>query len=191
MSESFAKLQRTCFVIMPFGKKTVGSVTIDFDWMFDNVYCKAARILLEQKYLTAFRADRERLPGIASTRMLFALANSRIAMADITGDNPNVHYELGFRKGVHYSGSAIVRQRGLQVPFNVRGLVRLEYDYRPRAEAYNKMLVKEIREFLRNVLASTVHYAGLSRATDELSARMGTDEQPTDLGSLVSAAVAV
>lgn len=102
---------KTCFVIMPFGPKPVGSRTIDFDWIYDEVFLPAvsAARLPEGETLTAHRTDRDFFAGDISQDMFEYLEYSRIAIADITSLNPNVFYELGVRHALRASGTALFR----------------------------------------------------------------------------------
>lgn len=75
----------TCFVIQPFdaGK---------FDKRFDNVYKPA----IESAGLKAYRVDRDPNVEIPIEAIEEGIRNAVICLADITTDNPNVWYELGF-----------------------------------------------------------------------------------------------
>jgi hypothetical protein len=75
----------TCFVIQPFdGAK--------FDKRFSDVYKPA----IEQAGLEAYRVDRD--PGVLVPieSIEKGIRQATICLADISTDNPNVWYELGF-----------------------------------------------------------------------------------------------
>lgn len=74
-----------CFVIQPFdGGK--------FDKRFDDVYKPA----IEAAGLDAYRVDRDPSVDIPIDAIEEGIKNESICLADITSDNPNVWYELGF-----------------------------------------------------------------------------------------------
>jgi hypothetical protein len=75
----------TCFVIQPFdaGK---------FDKRFDGVY----RPAVEAAGLEAYRVDRDPSVDVPIDAIEEGIRNATICLADITTDNPNVWYELGF-----------------------------------------------------------------------------------------------
>ena len=109
-----------CFVLMPFGRKTdaAGRVT-NFDSVFKNVIAPA----VEQAGLEPIRADEEKIGGTIHKPMFERLMLCHYAVADITGANPNVFYELGIRHALRPSSTAIVFREGTVIPFDI-ALVR-------------------------------------------------------------------
>ena len=88
------ELAPLCFVQMPFGKKmdAAGRVT-NFDSVYDQIIAPAvARAGLEP-----IRADEEKIGGTIHKPMFERLMLCHYVVADITGANPNVFYELGIR----------------------------------------------------------------------------------------------
>lgn len=87
--------QVSAFVVMPYGvKKDVRTgKKVDCDPAFHRVY----RPLLEDADISWNRADLETDSGIIHSGMLAALANSDLALVDLTATNFNVAYELGVR----------------------------------------------------------------------------------------------
>ncbi len=51
--------------------------------------------VLRERGLTAYRADLDPTPGTITPQMLSKLLEARLVIADLTGRNPNVFYELG------------------------------------------------------------------------------------------------
>jgi len=75
----------TCFVIQPFDNGP-------FDKRFDDVYIHA----IKSAGLEAYRVDRDMSVEIPIEGIEKGIRNSSVCLADITNDNPNVWYELGF-----------------------------------------------------------------------------------------------
>ncbi|MCK9189494.1 hypothetical protein [Acidithiobacillus sp.] len=75
----------TCFVIQPFDRGK-------FDKRFDDVYIHA----IESAGLEAYRVDRDPCVEIPIEGIEEGIRKSAVCLADITTDNPNVWYELGF-----------------------------------------------------------------------------------------------
>ncbi len=75
----------TCFVIQPFDSGK-------FDKRFDDVYQPA----LEDAGLEAYRVDRDPEVDVPIESIEDGIHNAVICLADITTDNPNVWYELGY-----------------------------------------------------------------------------------------------
>ena len=90
---------RICFVIMPFGKKTVGDRDVDFNDIYDRIFHPAisAVKLPEGGMLEPRRTDKDFFTGDIKQDMFEYLEYSRFALADISGLNFNVAYELGTR----------------------------------------------------------------------------------------------
>jgi cell division septum initiation protein DivIVA len=109
-----------CFVLMPFGRKTdaAGRVT-----NFDSVFKKIIAPAVEQAGLEPIRADEEKIGGTIHKPMFERLMLCHYAVADITGANPNVFYELGIRHALRPSSTAILFREGTVIPFDI-ALVR-------------------------------------------------------------------
>ncbi|MXW63933.1 MAG: hypothetical protein F4Z69_03815, partial [Bacteroidetes bacterium SB0668_bin_1] len=73
-----------CFVIRPFDPK--------FDKRFDDIYEPA----LQQAGFEAYRVDRDPAVDVPIAAIEEGIRNASICLADITMDNPNVWYELGY-----------------------------------------------------------------------------------------------
>jgi hypothetical protein len=61
----------------------------------DQIYEYVVEPALETHRVPAYRADLDKTPGAITPRMLDRLVNARLVIADLTGRNPNVFYELG------------------------------------------------------------------------------------------------
>ena len=109
-----------CFVLMPFGRKTdaAGRVT-----NFDSVFQKIIAPAVEQAGLEPIRADEEKIGGTIHKPMFERLMLCHYAVADITGANPNVFYELGIRHALRPSSTALLFREGTVIPFDI-ALVR-------------------------------------------------------------------
>lgn len=116
-----APYERLCFVAMPFGVKEVNGRPVDFDRLYDEVFEPAlsAVPLPEGGRLVPHRADRDFFAGVIDDDMYRYLEYSRFVLADISGQNPNVFYELGVRHRSRESGTAIFQQTDDPVPFDV------------------------------------------------------------------------
>jgi tetratricopeptide (TPR) repeat protein len=116
------ELAPLCFVLMPFGKKmdAAGRVT-----NFDSVYEKIIAPAVARAGLEPIRADEEKIGGTIHKPMFERLMLCHYAVADITGANPNVFYELGIRHAMRPRSTVIVFGEGTVLPFDialVRGL---------------------------------------------------------------------
>src|SRR5580692_7871096 len=105
---------------MPFGRKTdvAGRVT-----NFDSVYQKLIAPAVEQAGLEPIRADEEKIGGTIHKPMFERLMLCHYAVADITGANPNVFYELGIRHALRPASTVVLFVEGMVIPFDI-ALVR-------------------------------------------------------------------
>ncbi len=118
--DEIEQLAPLCFVLMPFGKKldAAGRVT-----NFDAVYEKVIAPAVARAGLEPIRADEEKIGGTIHKPMFERLMLCHYAVADITGANPNVFYELGIRHAMRPRSTVIVFGEGTVLPFDI-ALVR-------------------------------------------------------------------
>jgi hypothetical protein len=105
---------------MPFGRKmdAAGRVT-----NFDSIYHKLIVPAVERADLEPMRADEEKIGGTIHKPMFERLMLCQYAVADITGANPNVFYELGIRHALRPRSTVILFLAGTVLPFDI-ALVR-------------------------------------------------------------------
>jgi hypothetical protein len=105
---------------MPFGRKTDGAGRVT---NFDSVYQKLIAPAVESAGLEPIRADEEKIGGTIHKPMYERLMLCHYAVADITGANPNVFYELGIRHALRPSSTVVLFVEGTVIPFDI-ALVR-------------------------------------------------------------------
>ncbi len=151
-SGKFAELERTCFVIMPFGKKEVGGKEVDFNFIYKEIFEPAIERATtpEKGNLLPARTDMDAFSGSIDQDMFEYIMYSRLAFADISGFNPNVFYEIGARHSAQESGTVIFRQTGHAIPFDINSIKIFEYDYESDEG------VEASRDFITTVLSNTL-----------------------------------
>jgi hypothetical protein len=114
---TYTQLDRaTCFVIMPFAP--------DFDAVYRGV---REALALPSLNIRCSRADDIRRPNIIDT-ILRAIAESEYALADLTGLNPNVFYELGIAHCTKEADKVVLLTQEIDtLPFDLRQLRCIEY----------------------------------------------------------------
>ena len=163
-TDRISELERTCFVIMPFGEKDVGGKKVDFNAVYKNIFEPAIRAVKtpENQDLIPARTDMDAFSGSINQEMFEYIMYSRVAFADISGFNPNVFYEIGARHSAQESGTVLFRQTGHDIPFDIRTIKVFEYDHEPedKATASQGVISRVISETLsRNRLDSPVRLA--------------------------------
>jgi hypothetical protein len=155
---------KICFVIMPFGKKPVGDRTVDFDGLYDDIFVPAisAVSLPEGGKLEPRRTDKDFYSGDIKLEMFQYLEYSRFALADISGLNFNVAYELGARHRAREYGTAIFRQTQFSPPFDISSIKAFPYEFEPanKAAEAHELITRVLTESLvQNRLDSPVRLA--------------------------------
>ena len=98
-NRDMSEFRDVCFVIMPFGVKTVGTGAeereVDFNPIYDELFAPAiAAVQLPKSegggQLRPVRTDKEFHSGVISQDMFEYIEYSRFALADITATNANV-----------------------------------------------------------------------------------------------------
>lgn len=117
-----------CFVLMPFGIKT-DSLGRKID--FDAVYAELIGPAVAEAGMEVVRADEEQVGGIIHKPMFERLMLCEYAVADITGGNPNVFYELGVRHALRPRSTIVVFATGSGIPFDIAHLRGLPYAVTP------------------------------------------------------------
>ncbi len=114
--------RRTCFVISAIGDP--GSpVSRRADQVFKHV---VEPVALELGYRTK-RADRMKRPGVITSKILAAVAEADLVVADLTGHSPGVFYELAIR---HATQRPVVQliDASQELPFDVANMRTIYVD---------------------------------------------------------------
>jgi hypothetical protein len=129
--------EKACFVIMPFGQP--------FDRYYVNIFAPA----IAAAGLKALRADSIFSPSTIMADVWRFTRQAIVVLADVTGKNPNVFYELGL---AHAAGKpvVIVTNSPDDVPFDLKGLRVIEYD--KQNETWGTILKESIVAAIRATL---------------------------------------
>jgi hypothetical protein len=133
--------RESCFVISPIGE--AGSEDRErSDKVLKYIISPAAKAC---GYST-IRADQISRPGIITSQIIQHLAQDPLVIADLTGQNANVFYELAVRHMVRKPVVQIIHARE-KIPFDVSQLRTIEYDHRDleSAERCREELIRQIR----------------------------------------------
>ena len=131
---------RRCFVMQPFDGGT-------FDKRYEDVYAPA----IQDADLEPYRVDRDPSVSIPIDDIESGIRNSEICLADITTDNPNVWFELGFAIAVPIEVVLVCSdERNTRFPFDVqhRNILR----YKTESTSDFDKLRSEIAERIQGLL---------------------------------------
>lgn len=104
------------FVAMPYDEKEYSS----------KVWHELIEPLGDSLDIRFFRADKQLGTARIVDRVWEDIATSELVLADITGSNPNVFYEIGLAHALGIQTVHIMRQ-GVSIPFNLQHLNILQY----------------------------------------------------------------
>jgi hypothetical protein len=125
----------TCFVMMPFGA-----------W-FDRYYAEIYVPAIKEAGFEPVRADELFTTGSVVEQIWEQIEKAKLLLADLSGKNPNVFYELGL---AHAARKPVVFTAGQleDVPFDLRHLRVIIYE--TQEPEWASRLRKSVADYLRN-----------------------------------------
>jgi len=102
------------FIAMPYAKE------------FNNAYYFGIKQPIEQRGRKCERVDQDTFTGDIVERIKQRISNSELIIADITGNNPNVFFEVGYAEGV--GKTVILISQEQETPFDLKTIRQIRYD---------------------------------------------------------------
>ncbi len=134
-------VRRRCLVFMPFAPA--------FDWVFERLIREAAR----QAGVDMVRLDLEQYTGDIASKFRAELRTVDFTVAVITGDNPSVHYEIGYAHALGKPVLLVAEQeparRALTLPLYVRNHRTIWYTGHDSKDVNS--VVSELAEAFRSI----------------------------------------
>ena len=127
---------RLCFVAMPFAPG------------LRNVYDAVEGVVRDYCSLKCVRADKIARSDRITDDIRNNIKNARLVIAEITGSNPNVFYEVGMAHGRDRRVILMVQDEA-KVPFDLREIRYLEYDPQDLTS-----LRQRLTEYIRNCIST-------------------------------------
>jgi hypothetical protein len=127
-SETPDQPQKTCFVVMGFGKKTDFETgrTLDLDKSYRNMIKPA----VEATGLQCVRADEIVHSGLIDLPMYEQLLKAEVVVTDLSTSNKNAFYELGVRHALRPYTTVVIAEDGMKAfPFDVNHVVVRQYHH--------------------------------------------------------------
>lgn len=140
---SYALDHRLAFVLMPFSEELT------------TVYSSIVKPTVEEMGLVCRRADDFKTNKAIIQDIWKAICEARVVIADLTGLNPNVMYELGIAHTVGKQTILMYQRRQNRrpaFPFDLAHIRRIEYD---NTASGGKVLESDLRETLYSILQRT------------------------------------
>jgi len=143
-------LDNTCFVVMPFSP------------LFTTEYEKIIRPAIEEMGIQCVRSDEIYSKPRVMDDIWKSLRCTRFIVAELSGKNPNVLYEVGLAHAIGKPVIIITRNED-DVPFDLKGLRYLFYD--TNDPFWGENLKKALQAMIENVMQEE----GLSSYLDGIS----------------------
>lgn len=116
--------EKTCFIVSP-----IGSEGSEVRKRADQVLKHVVRPPLESRGFKVVRADHIADPGMITTQVIDQIREAELVVADLTGHNPNVFYELAVRHALAKPFIQMI-EAGEQIPFDIAGFRTIHIDHR-------------------------------------------------------------
>lgn len=130
--------KRKAFVISQFGT--------DYDVLFNDVITPVC----EENKLDAVRADKVNTSTPILSDIIMAIRNSELIIAEISPDNPNVFYEVGYAHALNKPTILMCEQHIREkLPFDVSGFRTIFYD---NSIGGKKKVEENLRQYVKEVL---------------------------------------
>ncbi|MDR1246026.1 MAG: nucleoside 2-deoxyribosyltransferase [Clostridiales Family XIII bacterium] len=133
-------MNKKCFVIQPFDGET-----------FDRRYNDIIEPVIRETGLDPYRVDKDPSVAIPIKSIEEEITNSRLCVADITTDNPNVWYEVGYAFASHKDVILLCSdERTGGYPFDVSYRNILVYKTKSPSDfaCFTKTLIERIKAIL-------------------------------------------
>ncbi len=148
-----AEAQKTCFIVMGFGKKTDYETGRTLD--LNETYSEIIKPAVENAGFRCIRADEISHSGLIDVPMYKMLLNAELVIADISTGNINAVYELGIRHALKRNRTIIMKELGSKFSFDLDHTATFQYKHlgeeigakeARRAQAELSTLIKSIFE---------------------------------------------
>lgn len=126
------------FIIMPFDKK--------FDDVYDTIKLATQEAILGEK-IYCVRLDEIKSAGSISDDLIAEIERSALCIADLTRNNPNVMWEVGYAMALK-KPIIFINQTLKTTPFDIRDMRLIRYERDSLSSTLRKQLSESIRETL-------------------------------------------
>ena len=103
-------------------------VVMQFSDAFNALYTEVIKPTCEQFGLKTIRADDIYKSGLIINDIARSIEEASVIIADVTIDNPNVFYEVGYAHGIKKATILLSDRTRQKLPFDVSGFRTLFYD---------------------------------------------------------------
>lgn len=133
---------RICFIVSP-----IGNESTEIRNRADKLFKFIVKPVCEKCNFEAVRVDQLNNSDSITNTIIEQLSSAELVIADITGHNPNVFYEMGYRACLK-KPIIHLRMKGEQIPFDIASIRTFDYDFElEHVEEIKDRLVQTINSF--------------------------------------------
>jgi hypothetical protein len=125
-------------------------VLMPFDDQSNAIYYNVLKPVIESFGYSVSKADEDLRTGIVIEQIRESIKNAALVVADVSGKNPNVFYELGHAHGVEKNVLIITNDKN-DVPFDISHVRYFEYSYDPNFENLKNKFIPIFKKNLGKV----------------------------------------
>jgi len=128
--------------------KAKAFVIMQFSEPSKSLYEEVIINICKEMNLFVYKADEIYKPGFILNDIIWGILSSEIIIADITPENANVFYELGYAHAFN-KPTILLAQRGTPLPFDVSGYRVIFYDDSIKGK---REIEEQLRKHLKNII---------------------------------------
>lgn len=129
-------------------KKPKVFVIMQFTKEYDEIYDEVIKPICIEHGLSVMRADESLNRGSIISEILKEILESSLIIADITPDNANVYYELGYAHASNKETILLCNKDRLKLPFDISSFRTIFYD---NSISGNSRVKKQLSKYLDNI----------------------------------------
>lgn len=129
--------------------KVKAFVIMDFNEKYSSVYTEIIKPVCENLDIECIRADEQYFPGTIIQDIIESIKECDIIIADITPDNPNVYFEVGYAYAMGKNPILLMNKAREKLPFDVSGFRMIMYtDSIQGAPSLKQQLTRFVKSLL-------------------------------------------
>lgn len=123
-------------------------IVMQFSSDFDDIYSEIIRPVCEENHIECVRGDEMYTNTLIIDDIIKSIKESYLVIADITPNNANVFYEIGFAHGINKPVILLCDKKKEKLPFDVNGMRVIHYD---NSIAGKKIVEEKLNKHLREI----------------------------------------
>ena len=130
-------------------EKLKAFVVMDFSERFKSIYTEVIKPVCDELDIECFRADEYNYPGSIIKDILDSIRDSDLIIADITPDNGNVYFEVGYAFALGKNPVLLMDKERKDLPFDISGFRVIMYHNTIEGAQYVK---NQLTRFLKALI---------------------------------------